>query len=58
MPSARVNTRSAVSLPSEMHGVPTRATVMALNGEFSTEYKTEGWNRNKYTRTIDGAPPI
>ena len=38
----------------EMHGVPTRATVMALNGEFSTEYKTEGWNRNKYTRTIDG----
>lgn len=27
----------------EMHGVPTRATVMSLNGEFSTEYLTENW---------------
>ena len=38
----------------EMHGVPTRATVMSLDGQFSTEYKTESWNANKYTRTIDG----
>lgn len=38
----------------DVYGVPTRATVMALNGEFSTEYKTESWNRNVNSRTIDG----
>ena len=38
----------------EVFGVPTRSTTMALNAEFSTEYKTESWNRNTSTRTIDG----
>ncbi len=38
----------------DVHGTPTRATTMALNAVFSTDYKTNSWNGNTTSRTVDG----
>ena len=38
----------------DVFGAPTRATTMALNAVFSTDYKTDSWNRDASYRTVDG----